>query len=142
MAKNDNLSQWSLTLLRIVLGVLFTYHGYMKLFATGGFTGTIGFMTALGFPMPTAFALIVSAVEFFGGLFLLIGTITKLSSLLLLIEMLVAFFKVHLKNGFFISPTAYGYEFVIVLIAALVVVLSSGAGKLSLGSFFKNKYLK
>ena len=54
--------------------------------------------------------------------------------------MLVALFVVHLKNGLLVSQG--GYEFVLVLIAGLAVVLASGAGKLSVGSKFKNKNLQ
>lgn len=139
MAKN-NLNQWSLTLLRVVLGFIFMYHGYLKLFPPGGFTGTVGFFTMLKIPFPLYSALLVSIVEFAGGLFLLFGMVTKWSSLLLIANMLVAFFVVHLKNGLLVSKN--GYEFVLVLLAGLVVVLSSGAGKLSVGKFFKSRHLQ
>ena len=53
--------------------------------------------------------------------------------------MLVAFLKVHLKNGLLISNG--GYEFVLALLAALAVVLVNGAGALSFGKrFFKRAY--
>ena len=114
MAKN-NLSQWTLALLRVVLGVIFTYHGYLKLFAPGGFKGTVGFMTALNIPLPLYSALLIAILEFLGGIFLILGMVTKLTAILLFLEMLVAFFKVHLKNGMVISQTAYGYEFVLLV---------------------------
>lgn len=139
MAKN-NINNWSLALLRVVLGIIFLYHGYVKLFAPGGFTGTVKMVAGLGFPMPAFFALAVSAVEFFGGLFLLLGILTKWSSLLLIADMLVALFKVHLKNGLLVSKG--GYEFVLILLAALFVILVNGAGRLSFGKNFKNKNLK
>ncbi len=139
MAKNGN---WSQTLLRVVLGIIFTYHGYMKLFAPGAFSGTVKFFEAIGMPVPKFSALLAAGVEFFGGILLILGAVTMLATVALLIEMLVAFFKVHLANGFFISMQAYGYEFVLVLIAALVVVMANGAGKLSLGKMFKNKWLQ
>lgn len=141
MAKNNNgMSQMSLALLRVVLGVIFAYHGYLKLFASGGFTGTVGLLTALGIPLPVYSALIVSAVEFFGGAFLILGMVTRWSTALLIIDMLVAFFMVHLKNGLLVSKG--GYEFVLVLLAGLVVVLANGAGKFSLGSKFESGHLK
>ena len=135
----NNLSQWTLTLLRVVLGIIFTYHGYLKLFAPGGFVGTVGFFTAIGVPLAKYSALLVAVVEFFGGLALLLGLLARLASFLLIIEMLVALFKVHLKNGLMISPTAYGYEFVLVILAALIVVLVNGHGKFSIGELFKSK---
>ena len=141
MAKSK-LSEWSLALLRAVIGVIFAYHGYMKLFVPGGFTGTVGFFTAIGVPAPLYSALVVSGLEFFGGLLLIIGLLTRWVLVLLIIEMLVAFFKVHLRSGFFISPSAYGYEYVILLLASLAVLLASGTGKLSFGKMFKNKNLQ
>ena len=138
--KNNNMSEWSLALLRVVLGIIFLYHGYLKLFVAGGFTGTIDFLTSLGIPVPLYSALVVSVVEFAGGLFLILGFVTRWSAVLLLINMLVAFFVVHVKNGLLVSNG--GYEFVLVLIAGLAVVFASGAGKLSLGSKFKNKNLQ
>ena len=139
MAKNS-INQWSLTLLRLVLGVVFIYHGYLKLFVPGGFTGTAQFFISIGLPLPLYSALVASVVEFAGGLFLILGVATKWSSFVLMLEMLVAFFVVHLKNGLLVSKG--GYEFVLVLIAGLIVVFSSGGGRLSLGKkLLKNKQL-
>jgi len=139
MAKNKT-NELALALLRVVLGIIFTYHGYTKLFVSGGFTGTIQFFAAIGIPLPTYAALLVSVVEFVGGLCLVFGLLTKWSTLLLIINMLVAFFSVHLKNGFSVSKG--GYEFVLLILAALVVVLVNGAGKLSLGKLFRSRHLK
>ena len=138
MPKN-NLNQWTLTLLRVVLGIIFTYHGYAKLFLPGGFKGTVGFFTAINIPMATYAAVLVSFVEFAGGLFLVFGVLTKWAAFALLIEMLVALFKVHIKSGFFISQQAYGYEYLLLILAALVVVLVNGSGKFSFGKFIKKK---
>src|SRR3989338_3059792 len=143
MSKNNNngLNNWTLTFLRIVLGVIFAYHGYLKLFVPGWFKGTAGFLASLGIPLPLYSALIVSAVEFFGGVFLILGMVTRWSTVLLIIDMLVAFFLVHMKNGLLVSKG--GYEFVLVLLAGLAVVLANGAGKFSHGSkYFKSGHLK
>jgi len=138
MAKNNKLNSWSLGLLRIVLGVIFTFHGYTKLFAEGGFTGIVSVFTAIGIPVPVYSAFLVSVVELVGGLFLLFGLVTKWSAAILFVEMLVALFKVHIKNGFLVGTG--GYEFVLLLLATLLVVWVNGAGSYSLGKkWFKNK---
>ncbi|MEK6983277.1 MAG: DoxX family protein [Nanoarchaeota archaeon] len=139
MPKSNNLKQWSLTLLRLVVGVIFLYHGYLKLFVPGGFVGTVDFFTKIGIIMPNISALVVAVAEFFGGLFLILGMLTKWSSLVLMVNMLVAFFMVHLKNGFLVSNG--GYEFVLSILAGLIVILVNGAGKLSVGKLFKLKWL-
>lgn len=139
MAKNDT-SEWALALLRVVLGVIFLYHGYLKLFVAGGFKGTVAFFTTLGIPFPLYSALLVSVVEFAGGVFLVLGILTRWTTLVLLFEMIVALFVVHIKNGFLVSKG--GYEFVLLIIAGLVVVLNKGAGKLAWGKSFKSKNLQ
>ncbi len=140
MAKDNKIGSYSLALLRVVLGLIFIYHGFLKLFVTGGFTGTVNFFASIGIPLAVYSALLVSLIEFFGGLFLLLGVITKWSATLLILQMLVAFLKVHVKNGFLVSKG--GYEFVLLILAGLIVVLASGAGKFSVGSYFKNRHLK
>ena len=139
MAKN-NLSQWTLTLLRIVLGVIITYHGYLKLFVAGGLPGTTAFFAQVGLPLPNYSAILVAFAEFFGGLSLLLGVLTRLAAFVLIFQMLVALFKVHLKNGLLVSKG--GYELVLVILAGLVVILVNGTGKLSFGKLFKKKYLQ
>ena len=139
MAKNNRFNQWTLTILRIVLGVIFTYHGYIKLFAPGGFAGTVDFFTNIGIILPKFSALVVTVAEFFGGLLLLIGLLTRVTAFVLILEMLVAFFKVHIKQGFFISSQAYGYEYVLLILTVLLAILISGPGKLSLGKLFSGR---
>ena len=131
-----------MALLRVVLGFMFLYHSYFKLFVPGGFTGTVGFFKAIGIPAAAYSALLVSVVEFAGGALLILGLLTKWASVVLIIEMIVGLFKVHLKQGYFIMPPAYGYEFVLLILASLVVISTSGAGKLALGKVFKSRHVK
>src|SRR3989344_6062678 len=98
MAGIYSFRQWSLTVLRVVLGIIFAYHGYLKLFVPGGFAGTIGFFKIIGIPFPEYSALLVSVAEFLGGLALIAGFLAKWASLVLILDMLVALYKVHLQN--------------------------------------------
>jgi len=140
MAKSKGISGFSLTLLRVVLGFIFIYHGYLKLFVKGSLPGTAFSFSQTGIPLPNISAVVVAFVEFTGGLLLLIGLFTKWTSLVLVFEMAVAFFKVHLKKGFLISNG--GYEFVLLILAALVVILAYGPGRFSFGKrFFKSRHL-
>jgi len=64
---------WTLTLLRLVLGVVFFAHGAQKMlgwFGGYGFSGTMGYFTHGGIPAPLAFLAI--AAEFFGGIGLVV----------------------------------------------------------------------
>ena len=130
MAGIYSFRQWSLTVLRIVLGIIFAYHGYLKLFVPGGFAGTIGFFKIIGIPFPEYSALLVSVAEFLGGLALIAGFLAKWASLVLILDMLVALYKVHLQNGLLVVKG--GFEFVALLILSLAVILLNGPGSLSL----------
>ncbi len=130
MHKLSEHRDWGLLILRIVLGAVFIAHGYQKLFVLGA-GGVAGFFGAIGIPAAAFFAWVVSLVEFFGGIAILVGLVARYAALLLAINMLVALLVVHLPNGFFITQTAMGYEFVLTLFAALVFVLFNGAGKYS-----------
>ena len=140
MPNNKKISQWSLTILRVVIGIIFLYHGYLKLFAPGGFSGTVDFFAKIGMVAPKASALAASSAEFFGGLLLILGIATRWTTFALIFEMLVAFFTVHSKNGLLVSNG--GSEFVLLILAALLVMHINGAGRLSLGKLFKSKYLQ
>ena len=61
---------------------------------------------------------------------LLIGFLTKPTSFVLTITMIVAIFTVHIDNGLFMATN--GYEFALALFAILISLIFSGAGKLSL----------
>ena len=127
-------------LLRIVVGVIFFYHGYLKLFVPGGFSGFVKMLEGLGVPFPIISALLVSVVEFVGGFFFIVGMFTRWSAIFLTIDMLVALFLVHIKNG--LNVYKGGFEFVLALIAGLFVIWVCGPGKLSFGKLFKSKHLR
>jgi len=121
-----------LTVLRIVIGVIFLAHGYQKLFKFG-FHGVSGMFGHLGIPIPAVFAVIVTLVEFVGGILLITGLATRIPSLLLAIDMIVAILLVHAKRGFF--NTSGGVEFPLVLLAATICLALSGGGAASLEKY-------
>jgi putative oxidoreductase len=74
-------------------------------------------------------ALMAGSVEFFGGILLILGLLTRPTSFVLAMTMIVAIFSVHIDNGLFMATN--GYEFALALIAISVSLMFSGAGKLS-----------
>ena len=128
-------------LLRLVLGFTFMYHGYLKLFVSGNLPSLASNFSKMGIPLANVSAVAVAVTEFAGGMLLIMGFLTRFASLALIFEMLVAFFKVHLKNGFLITSKSYGYEFILLILVCLFVVLLNGPGMLSLGKMFKGKSL-
>jgi putative oxidoreductase len=117
--------------LRLAVGAVFVAHGAQKLFGVwggGGLDGTAAFFTQLGLAPAFPLAILVGVTEFAGGLMLILGAFTLYAALALVINMLVAVWKVHFAAGFFLPS---GYEFNIALVGALVSLMLTGAGALS-----------
>lgn len=118
------------TLARIFCGIVFIVHGTPKIF---NLQGAADLFAGMGFP--GWMAIPIAMLEFFGGIVLLVGFVTRILAGLFAIEMAVAAVKVHLPHGFdvyhFGDPMARGYEYVLALIVLLVAVILLGPGPLS-----------
>ncbi|MBD8511566.1 DoxX family protein [Photobacterium sp. 2_MG-2023] len=126
--------------LRVPAGIIFMAHGAQKLFgAFGGYglEGTGQWMASIGLEPGMLMAFLAGSGEFFGGLFILIGLLTRPAALVLAITMVVAIVSVHLPNGLFMSNG--GYEFGLSLLAIAVSLVFSGAGKLSADSLLAKR---
>src|SRR2546422_94584 len=115
---------WGMLPLRLVVGVAFVMHGGQKLFVYG-VSGTAAFFGSLGIPAPLAAAVVVTFVEFLGGIALVIGFRTRWAAVLLAIDMLVAIVTVHLRHGFFVPD---GIEFPLILLGATLTLMLAGPG--------------
>ncbi len=125
------------TILRLVLGVVFFAHGAQKMlgwFGGYGFTGTMGFFTGV-MHIPAVFAFLAIAAEFFGGLGLIFGLLTRVAAFGIFSDMIVAVTMVHGRFGFFMNWTGTqkgeGYEYHLLILAATAFLMIRGAGAAS-----------
>ncbi|MDN4606302.1 DoxX family protein [Sporosarcina highlanderae] len=123
----DKKFEWSLLILRVVLGVTFLVHGIAKfqmgLGNVAGWFESIGILGFLGY--------VVAFIELLGGIALIIGIGTRLFSALIAVVMVGAIFTSKLSLGF-IGAEAAGYELDLVLLSIAVVLVISGSQLLSL----------
>ena len=103
-----------------------------------GFTGTMGFFThQMG--IPAFFAFLAICAEFFGGMGLIVGLLGRIAAFGIMCNMLVAIAVVHVHNGFFMNwsgnQKGEGFEYHLLAIAMLLVILIKGSGALSVDRF-------
>jgi putative oxidoreductase len=128
VAKNNSFQPYALSLLRIAAGFTFSLHGFQKLF---GFFGGAGH--------PHLFSLLGAAgvIESVGGPLILLGLFTRSVAFILCGEMAVAYFKQHAPHGFW--PISNGGELAVLYCFIFLVLLSAGAGPLSLDRWIRKK---
>ncbi|TGD73295.1 DoxX family protein [Mangrovimicrobium sediminis] len=120
-------------LLRVPTGIILAGHGSQKLFGWfGGYglEGTGQWMASIGLEPGYLMALLAGSAEFFGGLALVLGLLTRPAALVTAFTMLVAILSVHIGNGLFLANN--GYEFGLSLLAATAALVIQGAGEISL----------
>lgn len=139
--KLEGFTPHSDTLLRIAIGAFLMPHGAQKLFGWfGGYgleaTGQF-FQTQLGFSNGYLAALGAGSVEFFGGLFLALGLLTRPAAAAITVMLLVAS-TVHFGAGFF--WTDGGWEYPILWAVAALTFVARGGGAYSLDRRFNIKF--
>lgn len=126
-------ASWGMLILRVPVGLILAAHGAQKLFGWFGGYGleaTGQWMASIGLGPGLLMAFLAGAAEFFGGLALVLGLLTRPAALANAIAMAVATFVVHLENGLFMSNN--GYEYALILLAASLTLMNAGGGKLSI----------
>jgi putative oxidoreductase len=130
-------NDWTLTLLRLVMGVVFFMHGAQKMlgwFGGYGFSGTMGFFTNM-MHIPAVFGFLAICAEFLGGIGLIVGALTRIAAFGIATNMVVAILMVHAKVGFFMNWTGQqkgeGFEYHLLAIAIATVLMARGGGAFS-----------
>lgn len=125
---SDALKPFAEPMLRLATGLLLVPHGSQKLFGWFGGYGVAAtgqfFASKLG--LPSSLALIAGVIEFFGGLMLAIGLVTRPVAALVTGMMAVAVVQVHLANGFFWTSGGFEYPLLWGLLSLSFVVRGGG----------------
>jgi putative oxidoreductase len=128
---NRHLVDLSLLLLRLAVGTVFVAHGSQLLFGAFDGPGVTKAVQSLGVG-PLGYLVVIG--QFFGGAGLILGFLARFSAASLIVIMIGAILRVHLKNGFFSQDG--GYEFNLALIGLLVPILLLGPGRFAVARLF------
>lgn len=124
-------TDWALLVARVFVGIIFMAHGAQKLFGAFGGPGLSGVVQMMG---PIGY--LVTIGEFFGGLGLALGVLSRFSAASIIVIMLGAIDMVHGKVGFFMNwsgkQAGEGYEYHLLAIGALLAIVIAGPGRFAL----------
>jgi putative oxidoreductase len=121
--------------LRIVAAVVLIWHGYGKLFGFG-ISGVAGFFgDTLGLPIPMVLAVLVTLLEFFGGIAILLGICTRLLGIWMIVQfgLIVIWIKPAIMGVGFAAMDKTGFELDLLLFGIGVLLATNGAGIAALG---------
>jgi len=124
----------SLLIVRVIVGVIFAIHGAQLMFGAFGGPGLAKMGETMG-----VLGYLVSIGEFFGGLGLIFGFLSRFSAASLIVIMGGAIAMVHGQHGFFLGTgpestlATAGYEYNLALIGLLAPILIAGPGRISIG---------
>lgn len=124
---NRPLEGYALSLLRIIAGFMFSFHGWQKIFGLfGGMGGQGARAAALSLPW------FAGVLELFGGLLIVLGLFTRPVAFVLAGEMAIAYFRVHAPRAFL--PIANAGELAVMYCFVFLYLAAAGAGPISLDS--------
>ncbi len=124
-------------ILRLGLGIILPFHGWLKLNPNGPTKGPAGFAAFLrqvGVPLPSLLAWVVILLETVGAALLILGLGTRIVALGLVIDMLVAIglVKRNMAKARFMEQNGTGWEFEFALMVAALALVFAGAGSIAL----------
>jgi putative oxidoreductase len=116
-------------LIRLALGLWMIPHGMQKLFGAfggPGIDGAVGMMAKNGLQPAIVFAWLAILIEFFGGICIAVGFLTRPIAFLFFVEMIIAAVTVHLPNGWFVTGRGAEYALFLGVVALGVAIIGSG----------------
>jgi putative oxidoreductase len=126
----------ALLIVRVIVGTIFVAHGAQKLLGAFGGPGLAAWVEMMG---PVGYPVAIG--EFFGGLGLIVGFLSRFSAASLIVVMLGAIAMVHGQHGFFLgygpsdTLATAGFEYNLALIGLLAPILIAGPGRFAIGRF-------
>lgn len=135
--RNSITSDLGLLLIRLMVGAVGVYHGAQKLFGHFGGMGIKPFSEMLAemqVPQPLLSAYAAGSAEFFGGILVGLGLLTRLAALPFAFTMFVAAFMVHGK-AFGLQHN--GMEYALTLAVVLVALVLMGPGRISIDALYQ-----
>lgn len=124
----DRLQPLALVMMRVALGVIMVAHGYHKVF--GGLRQFSHMVGNMGLPWWMGY--VAAFTELLGGLMILVGFFTTPAAFALCLDMVVAIWKVHWRNGLIGAPDHPGFEFPLAIAALAFALIFFGAGPISI----------
>jgi putative oxidoreductase len=127
---------YGLLLMRLMLGIVFMFHGSQKLFGMFegmGIQGFAGYLEGMKIPMPQVSAYAAAIAELGGGACVLVGLLTRLAVIPMIITMAVAFIVAH-KAKFYGEGNG---EHALTLGVMLLTLMLTGAGRFSIDGIFR-----
>ena len=85
--------------------------------------------------MPPEMQLPIALAEFIGGILLITGVLTRVTSSVFAVILLGAIFHIRCENGFFVSQG--GWEWDLVMLAAVLAIIVAGPGRISISHLVK-----
>jgi putative oxidoreductase len=116
--------------MRLALGIIMVAHGYTKIIPSGAlytFSHTVAHMQ-----LPVWLGYVSAFTEFFGGMLLIVGLLTRVAAFMTAIDMAVAIIKVHLHGGL-LGPNSFALPLALFSISLMLVF--TGCGWMGLDDF-------
>jgi putative oxidoreductase len=136
----DTLKPYAPLALRLLLALVFLYHGAQKFgyFEGPGLENFGNFVGAMGLPIPKQILAMAGAGgEVAGAVLLLFGLFTRFGAFLIMCTMIFAIAMVHWKEGLFNADG--GFEYPLTLLVCASSLLFSGSGALALDNLIQLK---
>ena len=124
--KWHEITHWGI---RAALGITFLVHSIKKFDPSwqGWLVESAG--------LPAEMQLPIALAEFIGGIFLLVGVLTRITGVVFSVILLGAIFHIRWENGFFVSQG--GWEWDLVMLAAVLSIIAVGPGRISISHLVK-----